>query len=53
MEINIYPCENVTEKIQKAIDEVSINGGGRVVLNDGEYLLKSILLKSDVCLYLK
>jgi polygalacturonase len=53
MEINIYPCENVTGKIQNAIDEVSANGGGKVILNDGEYLLKSILLKSDVCLYLK
>ena len=53
MEINIYPCENVTGKIQNAIDEVSANGGGKVILNNGEYLLKSILLKSDVCLYLK
>lgn len=53
MEINIYPCEEVTRKIQNAIDEVSKNGGGKVILNDGEYLLKSILLKSDVCLYLK
>ena len=53
MEINIYPGENVTGKIQNAIDEVSANGGGTVILNDGEYLLKSILLKSGVCLYLK
>ena len=37
MEISIYTCENVTKKIQSAIDEVSRQGGGRVLLNDGEY----------------
>ena len=39
MEINIYPCEEVTRKIQNAIDEVSKNGGGKVILNDGESYL--------------
>ncbi len=49
MEINIFPCGDITQKIQNAIDEVSKKGGGKVVLNNGEYLLKSILLKSNVC----
>ena len=53
MEIDIFPCGDITQKIQNAIDEVSKKGGGKVVLNNGEYLLKSILLKSNVCLYLK
>ena len=32
-----------TEAIQKAIDECTEAGGGTVIINDGEYLIKSIL----------
>lgn len=53
MQIDIYPCENATEIIQQAIVRASENGGGKVVLNDGEYTIGSILLLSNVCLYLK
>ena len=46
-------CEDCTREIQNAIDSVYNAGGGTVILNDGEYHLKSILLKSNVTLYLK
>ena len=42
----------VTEKFQKAIDEVSAAGGGRVVLSGGTFLTAPISLKSGVELYI-
>ena len=39
--------------IQAAIDYVSANGGGRVVLTPGMYLCGSIYLKNDVTLHLE
>lgn len=42
-----------TQMIQNAIDKVSLNGGGRVVIPSGEYHIKTIFLKNDVCLYLE
>ena len=42
-----------TQAIQKAIDEASQNGGGLVVFPKGKYLTGSIILKSEVTLYLE
>jgi hypothetical protein len=42
-----------TLPIQKAIDEASQNGGGLVVFPKGKYLTGSIILKSEVTLYLE
>lgn len=42
-----------TRTIQKAIDYVSENGGGRLVFEAGNWLTGSIYLKSNVTLYLK
>ena len=53
MKIELYPSDNATEMIQNAIDKLNQNGGGMIILNDGEYFLKSILLKSNVTIYLK
>ena len=44
---NDAPC------IQKAVDECSKNGGGRVVCDAGTYLCSTIILKSNVDLYLE
>ncbi|MEP0367373.1 MAG: glycoside hydrolase family 28 protein [Cyclobacteriaceae bacterium] len=41
------------EAIQKAIDECSAAGGGRVVVPAGTYYIKSIYLKSNVNLHLE
>lgn len=41
-----------TRSIQKAIDYISENGGGRLVFRVGRYLTGSIHLKSNVTLYL-
>ncbi|MCQ2243189.1 MAG: glycoside hydrolase family 28 protein [Bacteroidaceae bacterium] len=41
-----------TEAIQRAIDEVSKHGGGKVVVPDGVFLTAPITLKSNVNLYL-
>ena len=41
-----------TEAVQKAIDEVSAKGGGKVVVPDGIWLIAPITLKSNVNLYL-
>lgn len=41
-----------TEAIQKAIDEVSARGGGKVVVPDGIWMIAPITLKSNVNLYL-
>ena len=42
-----------TEKIQRAIDECFLNGGGIVIIPCGEYLTGGIRLRSNVTLYLK
>ncbi len=42
-----------TEIIQKAIDEVSQNGGGKIIFTEGTFLCGSIVLKSNVELHLK
>jgi len=42
-----------TQAIQKAIDEASQNGGGLVVFPKGKYLTGSIILKSEVTLFLE
>ena len=42
----------VTEKLQKAIDEVSAAGGGRVILSGGTFLITPITLKSGVELFI-
>ena len=42
----------VTEKLQKAIDEVSAAGGGRVTLSGGTFLITPIELKSGVELFI-
>ncbi|MGN0905889.1 MAG: glycoside hydrolase family 28 protein [Bullifex sp.] len=44
--------ENQTEKIQKAIDEMSGKGGGKLVFPKGVYRTGSIFLKSHVELHL-
>lgn len=44
--------ENQGEKIQKAIDEISGNGGGKLVFPKGVYRTGSIFLKSHVELHL-
>jgi len=41
-----------TRSIQKAIDFVSENGGGRLIFNVGKYLTGSIHMKSNVNIYL-
>ncbi|MCC5930972.1 MAG: glycoside hydrolase family 28 protein [Cyclobacteriaceae bacterium] len=42
-----------TQIIQKAIDEVSAKGGGKIVFSEGTYLTGSIQLKSGVELHLQ
>ena len=42
-----------TKAIQAAIDEVSLSGGGKVIVPSGEYHIKTLFLKSDVCLFLE
>ena len=42
----------VTEKLQKAIDEVSAAGGGRVILSGGTFLTGPIEIKSGVDLHI-
>lgn len=42
-----------TRSIQKAIDHISENGGGRLVFSVGRYLTGTIYLKSNVTLHLK
>ena len=43
----------ITKVFQKAIDEVSANGGGRVILSGGTYLTGPIELKSGVELHIE
>ena len=42
-----------TRVIQEAIDEVSIYGSGKVIVPSGRYQIKTIFLKSGVCLFLE
>ena len=42
----------ITEKFQKAIDEVSAAGGGRVILSGGSFVTAPITLKSGVEIYI-
>ena len=44
---------NATELIQKAIDDVFLAGGGRVVVGRGFYPIKGLRLRSRVTLYLE
>lgn len=41
-----------TSKIQKAIDDVSASGGGRVILSGGTFLSATLQLKNGVELFL-
>ncbi len=43
----------VTKEIQQVIDECRDNGGGRVVIPRGEYHIASLMLYSDITLYLE
>ncbi len=40
--------ENVSEKLQRAIDELSESGGGKLIIDKGDYLMGNIHLKSNV-----
>lgn len=42
-----------TGSLQKAIDYVSENGGGRLIFTPGKYITGSIYIKSDVTLHLQ
>lgn len=42
-----------TESFQKAIDNVFRNGGGKVIVPKGEYLIAGVRLRSDVTLFLE
>lgn len=42
-----------TQAIQKAIDYLTDNGGGRVIIPKGKFLSGAIVLKSDVTLHLE
>ena len=54
MEIILKPNnENMTCVIQKAIDDCFLQGGGKIVLEAGEYVIGGIRLRSNCTLYLK
>ena len=54
MEIVVRPIdENMTAVLQGAIDECFLKGGGRIVLENGEYRIGGIRLRSNCTLYLK
>lgn len=44
---------NMTSKIQKAIDDCFLQGGGRITLEEGVYEIGGIRLRSNCTLYLK
>jgi len=44
---------NNTRIIQDAIEQVSANGGGRVVIPEGRYLIAPLTLRSDVDIHLQ
>ena len=46
-------CEDHTLQLQNAIDDCFSAGGGTVTVENGEYHIKSIRLRSNVTLYLK
>ena len=53
MELILKPAEGrMTEKIQNAINECFLAGGGRVVLTKGLYTVGGFRLRSNVTLYL-
>ena len=41
-----------TKSIQKAIDDCTQNGGGRVLVSGGTYVLGTIILKENVDLHI-
>lgn len=43
----------VTKEIQQVIDRCRDNGGGRVLIPEGEYHIASLMLYSDITLYLE
>ena len=45
--------ENQTEKIQRAIDTLSEQGGGRLLLPEGIYLSGALQLRNEVELHLE
>ena len=45
--------EHNTKIIQQAIDEAAFQGGGRVIIPSGKYHIKTLFLKSNVCLFLE
>ncbi len=47
------PDRLVTADIQRVIDECRDNGGGRVIIPSGEYHVASLMLYSDITLYLE
>lgn len=54
MDYVVTPHEGLmSEEIQKVIDECYRNGGGRIVLEKGLYLMGGIRLRSHCTLYLK
>ena len=54
MNVSIMPCgEDCTQLIQNAINECFWAGGGTVTLEDGEYHLGGIRVRSNITLYLK
>ncbi len=51
--ITLTPSQNATAKIQGAIDDCFLSGGGKVELQAGTYVTGAIRLRSNVTLYLK
>ncbi|MGI6107412.1 MAG: glycoside hydrolase family 28 protein [Lachnospiraceae bacterium] len=45
-----YRGGKATEFIQAAVDDAAEHGGGRVILDGGDYLTGTIVLRSDICL---
>ena len=57
MEERLYPQKGQkkddSERIQNAVDRISLAGGGRVILTSGSYLSGTVCLKDGVTLYLE
>ena len=50
----LEPIEgDATEMIQEKLDACNLAGGGKVVLNEGTYLVGGLFMKSNTTLYLK
>lgn len=43
---------DVTEKIQQAIDDINQKGGGKLIIPSGKYVISTLFLKSNVILHL-